>query len=116
MPLRAMVGLLSSAFNIQPAKLTGFEPGLYNSIHSSDEDAAVPAQATSFIRIRRNPTDVDVIVVVLVRFTAPVLVRFAAAVLVRFDATVPVRFATAVAVNMAPQVITGVNALLRGVG
>jgi hypothetical protein len=63
-----MVGLLSSVFNIQPAKLTGLEPGLYNSIHSSLVDAAVPAQATSLIRSVRAgkavPAGEDVAVLV----------------------------------------------------
>ena len=67
-PLRAMFGLPSSVFNIQPVRLTALEPGLYNSIHSSAVDAIVPAQATSLMRSVRGgkavPAGEDVAVIV----------------------------------------------------
>ena len=62
MPAKLILGVLSVPLNIHPVKLTGMEPGLYNSIHSSLEEAAVPAQATSLIIKLRKPAGVAVLV------------------------------------------------------
>jgi hypothetical protein len=43
------VGVDSLVLNVHPARLIGALVWLYNSIHSSDELAAVPPQATSLI-------------------------------------------------------------------
>ena len=48
-PLRMILGRPSVAANIQPVRSISTKVGLYNSIHSSDDEASVPAQAISLI-------------------------------------------------------------------
>src|SRR5262245_4207784 len=62
LPVRLMIGVPSTPFRIQPARFTAVAPGLYNSIHASLVEAAVPAQATSLITRLRNPAGVAVLV------------------------------------------------------
>src|SRR5687768_1803378 len=63
-PVSPIVGVPSTPLKTQPDKLTGLEPGFHNSIHSSLDEAAVPAQAISLMTTLRNPTGVGVRVIV----------------------------------------------------
>ena len=68
------MGVPSTPLKTQADKLTGLEPGFHNSIHSSLDEAAVPAQAISLMTTLRNPTGVGVRVIVGVRVAVFVLV------------------------------------------
>ena len=63
-PLRLMVGVPSAPLKVQPDKLMSAVVVFRNSIHSSFDEATVPAQATSLIIMLRSPIGVGVRVIV----------------------------------------------------
>ena len=104
-PMSAIVGVPSTPLKTQPDKLIGLEPGFHNSIHSSLEEAAVPAQAISLMITLRNPTGVGVIVLVGVTVAVGITVLVAVAVGVPVLVEVPV-FVT---VGVSEGVLVGVE-------